>query len=151
MNNNYYKLVKLMRDLLEDNPIVNTLIYARTEDKDLYKNNIYPLVHINPTSSPWLNYQVNEFAFEIGVLNQRTSDDRDKETKFEGNDNIIDNHNTCYSILNDFLSSMEMSEESALEVTSISNITPLFLTDTNGLDGWVSTISIKVNNTIDFC
>lgn len=46
--NNFYKIIELVRARLADNPMVNTLIFARVEEKDLYKKNLYPLAHIIP-------------------------------------------------------------------------------------------------------
>jgi hypothetical protein len=149
MNNNFYTIVKQLRDSLEENPLVNTLIYARTEDKDLLKDNIYPLAHLNPVSSPWTNEASNEFTFEVGVFNQRTKDNRNKDTKFEGNDNVIDNHNTCYSIINEFLTELSKDNRKQIYMTSVSDISPLFLQDSNGLDGWFVTVSFKMINTLD--
>jgi hypothetical protein len=151
MNNNFYKIVKIIRDTLEQNPLVNTLIYARGEDKDILKDNIYPLAHLNPVSAPWTNDASNNFTFEIGVFNQRTTDNRNKVTKFEGNDNVIDNHNTCFSIINEFLTVMSKDNEDQIYMTTVSDIQPLFLQDSNGLDGWFVTVTFKMINTLDVC
>ena len=59
--NNFYKATELIRQRLADNPLVNTVIFARTEEKDLYKKQIYPLAHIVPISAPWTTSQVNQF------------------------------------------------------------------------------------------
>lgn len=154
MNNNYYKIVKLIQDCLDKNPIVNTILYARTEDKDLYKNNIYPLVHINPTMSSWNNYQSNIFSFEVGVLNQRIKDNRNDDKKLTGDNNIIDNHATCYAILNDFIQQLEVGIEDndlIYNLESVSSIEPIFYSGMNGLDGWAFTIELKVNNDLELC
>jgi hypothetical protein len=151
MNNNFYKIVKIIRDTLEENPLVNTLIYARGEDKDILKDNIYPLAHLNPVSAPWVNEASNNFTFEIGVFNQRTTDNRHKGTKFEGNDNVIDNHNTCYSIINEFLTVMSKDNDDQIYMTTVSDIQPLFLQDSNGLDGWFVTVTFKMINSLDIC
>lgn len=151
MNNNFYKIVKKLRDTVESNPIVNTVVYARTEEKDLYKNSKYVLVHINPAPSSWVNDKSNIYTFEIGVFDKREATSQTKDTVFEGNDNIIDNHNTCYAILNEVLSVLHRQNEDEIYLDSVGQITPVYLSDTKGLDGWVTTITFKLPNKLNVC
>jgi hypothetical protein len=149
MLNNFYNSVKLIHDRVSSNPLVNTIIFARTEDKDLYKRNIFPICHINPITSPWINSQVNQFTFEVGVFEQRDINKVDTNTKFEGNDNLIDNMNTCYAVLNDLLTYLSIqNNEYNIELTSVSNIQPLIFQDFNLLDGWVMTLTLTAPNDI---
>lgn len=151
MNNNFYKIVSTIRTTFEENPLVNTIVYARQPDKDLLKNNIYPLVHISPVPSPWTNEAANSFSFEIGVMIQRTQDNRDADTKFEGNDNLIDAHNTSYSIINEFLTIMSKDNSDQIYLESVTDIEPIFFDDVNGLDGFVFIGSFKMINNLDVC
>lgn len=149
MNNNYYKLVEKFKTLLEGIKVVNSVIYARTEEKDVYKNTKFPLVHINPTTTPYRNRHVSTFTFEVGAFNQRI--DGEGKDKFSDN-NIIDNHNTTYAILNEFLSELEANlDMEVYEIENVSSFRPMYLSDTNGLDGWVVLVTITVANGLDLC
>jgi hypothetical protein len=146
-NNNFYKCVQLIKERVENNPLVNTVIFARTNEKDLYKKNIFPIVHINPISSPFQNSQVNRFTFEVGSMEQRDIPDAKKDTKFEGDDNIIDNLNLTYTVLNDLVSWLQLQKnEDDIELIQVSEFQPLLFTDFNVLDGWVVRITLEIRN-----
>lgn len=151
MNTNFYKLTERLREVCKDNTLVQTVIYARTEEKDLYKNTKYPLIHLNPAPSNWSNEKVNSFTFEIGVFDQRTTSKQTKDTVFEGNDNIIDNHNTCYAILNEILTVLSKDNSDIIYMTSVGPITPFYKDDGNGLDGWATTITFDLPNFLNVC
>lgn len=150
-NSNFYKIVKKLQDLIESNVLVNEVIYARTEDKDLYKNTLFPLVHINPAPSPYVNSQSSILTFEIGVYDIRTQSKQSLNTRFEGNDNIIDTHSTCYAILNEILSSLDRLNEDQIYLSSVSELTPIYFSDKNGIDGYVTTIQLKAPNRLNLC
>jgi hypothetical protein len=150
--NTFYQAVELLKSRLENNPLVNTVVFARTEEKDLYKKNIFPIAHINPRPSNWVNNQVNLFTFEVGVFEQRNIVKDPIETKFEGNDNQLDNMNTTYQVINDLVSYLERQDnEYQIEVESVSAINPVIFKDFNLLDGWVVTITLSAPNNIDVC
>ena len=147
MNSNFYKVVDIFKGILEDIQVVNSVIYARAEEKDLYKNTKFPLVHINPTTSPYENSKVTMFSFEIGAFTQRI--DGEDRGDFRDN-NIIDNHNTTYAILNEFLTIIDRAQD-IYEVVNVAPLRPIFLSDSNGLDGWVTLVTISLINDLDIC
>lgn len=152
MNNNaFYDITEYLLNISQSIESVNTTLFARSEEKDLYKNNLYPLVHINPINSP-LSLENGSiiFSYEIGVLNQRIEDKRGTD-KLNGDFNIIDNFNTTSSIINEFISEISLNLGSKFTITEISNAEPIYYEDKNGLDGWVFTISIGISNNVDFC
>ena len=151
MNNNYSIAVEFIQDLLRTNPRVNTIIYARSENSDIFKNTVYPMVHINPQPSPWSNEKVNQFTFEIGALNQRVQDNRIDESKLDGDTNVLDNHNTCYAILNDLLTQLSKDNGETIYLEEVSSIQPVFFSNFNGLDGWSCQITLKMANKTIVC
>ena len=150
-NNNYYKVVTRIEEVFDNNPTVNTIIYARSENSDIFKNTVYPMVHINPDVTPWVNSASNVFSFEIGVLNQRIQDNRIEDTKIDGDTNVLDNHNTCYAIINDFLTIMGNDNGDGIYVDIVGDLQPIFFDNFNGLDGWSFNITLKIMNEIDVC
>ena len=150
--NHFYKVTKLLRDILEADTLVNTVLFARTEDKDLYKKKLYPLVHINPIRSPYSNSTVREFIFEVGVFEQRDINSVNTETYFEGNDDLIDNFNVCDAILNRLVSTLSMlNNNDNIELINVSDAIPLVMKDTNLLDGYVIELTLQIPNIIDLC
>lgn len=147
--NSFYKAVDFLKDRFENNNNVNTVLFGRTEEKDLYKKNIYPVVHINPVAAPITTSAVSLFQFEIAALDQRDISNGIQRDKFEGNDNLQDNLNITYHILLDLVNSLKTQyNEYGVELEATTDMTPLLFTDHNILDGWVITITLKLENTI---
>jgi hypothetical protein len=145
--NNFYRCVNLLKERLENNPLINTVIFAKTNEKDLYKKQIFPIAHINPQSSPFINSQVNRFTFEIGAMEQRDLPVAKKDTKFEGDDNVIDNLNLTFSVLNDLVSWLQLkNNDDDIELIQVSEFQPLTFTDFNILDGWVVRLTLEIRN-----
>lgn len=150
--NNFYKIIELVRARLAENPMVNTLIFARVEEKDLYKKNLYPLAHIIPQASPWTTQQVNQVSLQIRVVEQRDINKMHTDTKFEGNDNVLDNLNVTHTIINDLLTYLSLqNNDENIELINVSNLEPILFSDHNILDGWGVTITLSIPNSISVC
>ena len=118
-------------------------IFARVEEKDLYKKNLYPLAHIIPQASPWTTQQVNQVSLQIRVVEQRDINKMHTDTKFEGNDNILDNLNVCHTIINDLLTYLSLqNNDDYIELISVSSLEPILFSDHNILDGFAVTITL---------
>lgn len=147
----YLKVVNLLRDELESYEDVNTVIHLARSESDLFKKNIYPLVAINPQSASF-NGPVNEFTFEIAVMDVRDISDDETLDKFKGNDDQIWNLNTCHAVLNKLVTFLRLRDnEDGIEITGISNLTPIILDTVGYLDGWVLTIVVQIPDDTDAC
>lgn len=149
--NQFYLVVDLIKERLQNNPNCNTVVFARTEDKDLYKKSIYPFVHINPVPAT-MNSQVSSFTFEIGALDQRDISKSTILDKFEGNDNLQDNLNITFTILNDLVGWLRsQNNEYMIELISVSDAQTIIFNDYNLLDGWFITIKLDIPNNQSSC
>ena len=143
--NAFLLITDFIRDCFRSNSYVKTILFARTEEKDLYKKNIYPLVHINPVSAPLNSSYTNTFTYEIGVFDQRDISDDQIIDKFEGNDNLQDNLNITYSILDSFIKKLRNENNTLnIELVSVSDASPLLYSDINLLDGWFITVTLSI-------
>ena len=150
--NNFYKAVKLIEDRLKNNELVNRVVFARTEEKDLFKKSVYPLAHIQPIEIPSSNSQVRKYTFVVGVFEQRDINKETETTSFEGNDDVIDNLNLCDTILNDLVTYLTVADIGDWELDSVSSTQPVLLQDINLLDGMVVSITLVApNNEISIC
>ena len=150
--NAFYLVVDFLRNRLESNPNNNTVVFGRTEDKDLYKKSIYPLTHINPVSAPMSSSQVSYFSFEIACLDQRDISKSITTDKFEGNDNLQDNLNITYTILNDLVNYIRLQNNNYnIEIEDVSEASPIVFNDFNLLDGWFITLTLKIPNNQTVC
>jgi hypothetical protein len=146
--NQFYTALNIIKERVENNPLVHTVIFARMDEKDLYKKQIYPIVHIIPAPSTYLNSQVSQFTFEVGAFEQRDIVKNEPTTdKFSGNDNVIDNLNLTSGILIDLISYLQSQNNDArIEVISIGDLNPIQYNDFNILDGWTVSITLQVPN-----
>jgi hypothetical protein len=150
--NTFYKALDLIKSRVESNPLVHTTIFARLDEKDLYKKQIYPIVHIIPVAAPYLNSQVSQFTFDIGAFEQRDISKFPTEDKFTGNDNVIDNLNLTSAILIDLTTYLQtQNNDDNIEVISIGNLTPIQYNDFNILDGWTVQITLQLPNDTSVC
>ena len=154
MNNAFYLALNLIKDRLQSNPLVHTTIFARLDEKDLYKKQIYPICHIIPVAAPYTTPQVSHFTFDIGAFEQRDIVKNEPTTdKFDGNDNVIDNLNLTSSILIDLISYLQtQNNDNRIEIVNVSALTPIQYNDFNILDGWTVQITIQVpNDQVGYC
>lgn len=150
--NQFYLVVDLLKERLQNNPNVNTVVLSRTEEKDLYKKSIYPLVQINPVSAPMTSSQVSYFSFEIAALDQRDISKSIATDKFEGNDNLQDNLNITYTILNDLVSWLRrQNNEYRIELYNVTDATPILFNDYSLLDGWFVEVTLMIPNNQSVC
>ena len=130
---------------------MNTITQG-TDIIDNVKKNIFPLAHINilNASAPG---QSNTFTFEIAVLDIRNVSKVKSNNKFLGNDNEIDNLNTCHAIINYALTKMQLTRnEFDIEIENVSDLTPILLEFTNMLDGWKVDLTLSIpNNAMSVC
>lgn len=150
--NQFYLVVDLIKERLINNVNCNTVVFGATDDKDLYKKSIYPLAHINPTSAPMSSSQVSYFTFEIACLDQRDISKAPVLDKFDGNDNIQDNLNITYTILNDLVTWLRLqNNDYGVELDSVGDASPIIFKDHNTLDGWFITLTLKIKNNQSIC
>ena len=150
--NQFYLVVDLIKERLINNLNCNTVVFGATDDKDLYKKSIYPLAHINPTSAPMGSSQVSYFTFEIACLDQRDISKAPVIDKFDGNDNIQDNLNITYTILNDLVTWLRLqNNDYGVELDSVGDASPIIFKDHNTLDGWFITLTLKIKNNQSVC
>jgi hypothetical protein len=148
--NHYYKCLNFLRDNLKDAPFVNTITQG-TDIVDNVKKNIFPLAHVNIINSS-IGQDVT-MTFEVAVLDIRNISKKKSNDKFIGNDNEIDNLNTCHAILNYLITKIRLERnDDDIEVQEISELSPILMEFTNMLDGWKCNITLSIpNNEMTVC
>lgn len=150
--NEYKTTLKLIRDRLLSNPDVNTCIHARKIDKEIFKKTIYPMTLVNWVESPTSSSRVSYFTFEVGAFDQRDISKFARTDKFLGNDNLQDNENTIYNILNDLINYIRTQNNSNfIELHEVSSIRPVLYTDEDLVDCAYVNITLKIPNQNSFC
>jgi hypothetical protein len=148
--NQFHRAVDLVKARLTENPYVKTVLFGVSQEKDLYKKSIYPIAHIVPVSAPMGTRRMrtnasNLFAFEVAVMDQRDVSKSISTDKFDGNDNLQDNLNICYTIINDLISYLTVvNNDQNIQLEEVNDLTPILFKDFNLLDGWVCRFVLTV-------
>jgi hypothetical protein len=147
----FYNAIDYIKSTLESAPLLNTITHG-TDIIDNEKKTIFPLAHINILSSSIGPGEV-KFNFEIAVVDIRNVSKVKGNNKFLGNDNELDNLNTCHAILNYMITKMRMQRNDYdIELLNDPSLQPILMQFTNMLDGWKCEIELSVpNNEIEVC
>ena len=145
--NQLTELYKYIKQLAEDDNFVNAVY--RMKDIEQKKEVITPVVGIDILSGGFTNGQTIIFNVEIAAFSIRDINKEIKTDTFWGNDNELDNQNTCISILNRIWLVMYRDFEEN-NITSSDN--PTFeigsFEGTKLLDGARMTFDIEMPNTL---
>lgn len=148
----FYLTVQLLKDLLEEDINVHTIVHGLKSTMDINKKNIFPLAHLQVTSSTADNQYIS-FTFEIAVLDIRNISKKIVTDKFLQNDNELDNLNTTHAVLNRLITKLRLRNNTdKIELNNIPTITPIIFEEMNLLDGWRTEIELIIPNTeINVC
>ena len=144
IGNQYLQVVNHIKGILENIEYVNTVLYARSDESDLYKKNITPLAHIIPTGAEPLSSGLR-FSFDVGVLDVVDKNNNTKFDKFNGNDDKIDTHNATYYVIDELINKLEIDiDDFMIELTNKSTVQPIFYNGMNTLHGWMINFTVTV-------
>lgn len=149
--NQLTQLYSYLKQLAERDPLVN--LVTKSNDMDLKKEILTPIVAISVSSGGFTNGQTIKFNVELSCFSQRDINKDLTNNDFWGNDNEVDNHNTCIAILNRMWSKMYADFEDN-NITASEN--PSFELGTfegaKLLDGANMTFEVEMPNaTISLC
>lgn len=148
----FYKVVDYLKTTLSNDINVHTITHGLRSMTDIDKKNIFPLVHLQVTSSTVSNSMAT-FIFEVAVVDLRNISKQPVSDKFLGNDNELDNLNTCHAVLNRLVSILQnQNNDYAIQLVNIPTLQPIIFEESNLLDGWRCDLELIIpNNEIVVC
>jgi hypothetical protein len=148
----FYKVVDYLKTTLSNDVNVHTITHGLRSMMDIDKKNIFPLVHLQVTSSTVSNSMAT-FIFEVAVVDLRNISKQQVSNKFLGNDNELDNLNTCHAVLNRLVSILQnQNNNDAIQLVNTPTLQPIIFEDSNLLDGWRTDLELIIpNNEIVVC
>jgi hypothetical protein len=145
--NHITQLYRYIKELVESDPLVNTVTKGEFDKIDLDKSNIFPLVHINVTGASFSNGQTVTFSVQVGCFSIRDENRQIHDDKFWDNDNEVDNLNDTMAVLNRMWTKMYTDFESnnitASENPSLDIVVHEY---SNILDGWILNFDVEIPN-----
>ncbi len=144
------KVTFYIEDLFRSNPMVNTITYSKSDEIDLNKENIYPLVNID-TLNTVIEDQVIYINYEIYILEARDFSPVLNNDKLYGS-NLIDNLNECAFIATKFINTVRrIGNDDNIDTDIISDIIFVKNDRGNGLDGCYFNIRMSIPNNVSAC
>jgi len=147
-----YDITKKIKDELIGEPFINTVTFGSLNDVDLDKQSIFPLGHIDITST---NVSTNVLRFNMSVLVMDVVDISKEETtdNFVGNDNEQDVLNTTLSVLTRVLNVMQRGSLYVDKYQIEDSVTcePFVDRFENKLAGWAATFEVVIQNEMTIC
>lgn len=148
----FYKVVDYLKETLSNDINVHTITHGLRSMTDIDKKNIFPLVHLQVTSSTVSNSMAT-FIFEVAVVDLRNISKQPVSDKFLGNDNELDNLNTCHAVLNRLVSILQnQNNNDGIQLVNVPTLQPIIFEESNLLDGWRCDLELIIpNNEIVVC
>ena len=148
----FYLTIQLLKDLLEQDINVHTIVHGLRSGSDIDKKTVYPFAHLQVTSSQADNQYIS-FTFEVSVLDARNSSKKIITNKFLKNDNELDNLNTTHAVLNRLITKLRLqNNDNKIELNNVPTLTPIIFEEMNLLDGWRTELELIIPNTeINVC
>lgn len=148
----FYKVVNYLKTTLSNDINVHTITHGLRSMTDIDKKNIFPLVHLQVTSSTVSNSMAT-FIFEVAVVDLRNISKQPVTDKFLGNDNELDNLNTCHAVLNRLVSILQnQNNNDGIQLVNVPTLQPIIFEESNLLDGWRCDLELIIpNNEIVVC
>jgi hypothetical protein len=148
--NHYSELLRYIKQLLESDPLINTITQGDFDKIDLNKMNLYPLAHVYIGDGSFSNGQTINFNVSIGAMSRRDVTNDINNNKFWGNDNEVDNYNEMLAVMNRLWTKMYVDFEDAGIVASEN---PTLLKrkqeqDKNSLEGWQLEFQVSMPNSV---
>ena len=148
----FYNVTTKIKDLLNDDPLVNTVTYGDIFDIDLNKQSIFPLCHlvVNQATMEGNQWRFNLSVFSMDILDISKESASDK---FIGNDNEHDILNTTLAVLNRMLEVLRRGDVRSDLYHLDGSVTcePFTERFENNLAGWVATFDVLIPNNITIC
>ena len=121
----------------EQDEAVNTVTNKGSEELDLEKANIYPLVDVYISSFTFPSTNVIRFNVQLAAVAQRDTNKEIGVDKFWGQDNRVDNMNTAAAIINRIWVSMNKGfDENDIIASNDPTFDEIENEFMNNLDGW---------------
>jgi hypothetical protein len=148
----FYLLTEKIKDLLLENPNVNTVTYGDISKIDLNKQTIFPLSHtiVNSVVSSERTLTINMSILSMDIVNISKDETQDV---FLGTTNEQDVLNTQMSVINTLVQKLRISNihNDGYQILSDVTLEPFVDRFENMLAGWTGTFDVVIQNDINVC
>ena len=127
----FYTAINYLKSILDADINVHTITHGLRSMTDIEKKNIFPLCHLQITSSNVDTTSIT-FTFEIVVVDLRMTVKEIVTDKWRSNDNELDNLNTCHAVLNRLVSTLRNKQNNFnIDLNNKPLLQPIIFEDSN--------------------
>ena len=143
---NFYELIDLIKQLVEDNAFTNKITFGEMSDVDLNKDTTFPLLHIMvdqvTIQEKTMEYRLNLVAADVvDVIDEDLGVD-----DYYGNDNTQDVMNTQLKIMTELINALRKLDLVGTNFTRMQDepvATPFKDRFDNVIAGWETSVTLK--------
>jgi len=143
---NFYELIDLIKQLVEDNAFTNKITFGEMSDVDLNKDTTFPLLHIMvdqvTIQEKTMEYRLNLVAADIvDIIDEDLGVD-----DYYGNDNTQDVMNTQLKIMTELVNALRKLDLVGTNFTRMQDepvATPFKDRFDNVIAGWETSVTLK--------
>ncbi len=143
---NFYELIDLIKQLVEDNAFTNKITFGEMSDVDLNKDTTFPLLHIMvdqvTIQEKTMEYRLNLVAADVvDVIDEDLGVD-----DYYGNDNTQDVMNTQLKIMTELVNALRKLDLVGTNFTRMQDepvATPFKDRFDNVIAGWETSVTLK--------
>lgn len=143
---NFYELIDLIKQLVEDNAFTNKITFGEMSDVDLNKDTTFPLLHIMLDQviiqEKTMEYRLNLVAADIvDVIDEDLGVD-----DYYGNDNTQDVMNTQLKVMTELVNALRKLDLVGTNFTRMQDeptATPFKDRFDNVIAGWEASVTLK--------
>ena len=143
---NFYELIDLIKQLVEDNDFTNKITFGELSDVDLSKDTTFPLLHIMCEQAviqeKTIEYRLNLVAADVVDV---IDEDLGVE-EYYGNDNMQDVLNTQFTVMTQLVNALRRLDLVGNKFTRLQDepvATPFKDRFENEIAGWETSVTLK--------
>lgn len=143
---NFYELIDLLKQLIEENSFTNKITFGDISDVDLNKDTTFPLLHIMLEEAviqeKTIDYRLNIIAADVVDIIDQDLGVED----FYGNDNTQDILNTQLTVVTELINALrklDLVANNYSRIEDAATATPFRDRFENEIAGWETSITLK--------
>lgn len=143
---NFYELIDLLKELIEENSFTNKITFGDISDVDLNKDTTFPLLHIMLEEAviqeKTIDYRLNIIAADVVDIIDQDLGVED----FYGNDNTQDILNTQLTVVTELINALrklDLVANNYSRIEDAATATPFRDRFENEIAGWETSITLK--------
>ena len=143
--NAYSQLLRYIKQLVDEDSYITTVLNRVSEDFDWEKGNIFPIFNISVLEGSLTSTATVLFSIELTCVDIRMINKENITDKFWDNDNSVDNHNAALASLSMVWTKMNRDfVKNNITASDNPTINQIDFAGANLYDGWTMSFDVEM-------